>query len=133
MGDEHVRRYVETDGAVGHLWNGVPCLILTTVGRRSGIQRHHPLIYTETDLGYAVAASKGGAPSDPEWYRNLCARPAVRVQICARRFDATARTASGTEEEGLWTQMARTWPNYDLYRQRTTRHIPIVLLTPSAP
>src|SRR5580704_10751554 len=68
FGEEHVRRYVETDGREGHDWNGVPVLILTTTGRRSGQRRSTPLIYGEHDGSYLVVASKGGADEPPAWY-----------------------------------------------------------------
>jgi hypothetical protein len=79
FGPEHVRRYRETGGEVGHIWNGVPTLLLTTTGRTSGEKRTAPLIYGEDGGAYVVVASKGGAPQHPAWYLNLSADPAVEV------------------------------------------------------
>jgi deazaflavin-dependent oxidoreductase (nitroreductase family) len=128
VGPEHVRRYQETDGAVGHDWNGAPCLILTTRGRRSGEERAIPLIYGRDGERFIVVASKGGAPTHPAWYRNLAAEPRCRVQVRADCFDVAARVAHGEERERLWTLMARVWPSYDQYAARTQRQIPVVVL-----
>jgi deazaflavin-dependent oxidoreductase (nitroreductase family) len=128
LGDEHVRRYRETDGAVGYLWNGATCLVLTTRGRRSGQERSNALICGHDGDRYVVVASYGGAPKHPAWYLNVVADPRVEVQVRADRFKARARTAEGEERERLWRLMTSVWPNYDLYAQRTTRRIPVVVL-----
>jgi deazaflavin-dependent oxidoreductase (nitroreductase family) len=80
---EHARRYIETGGADGHIWNGATTLLLTTKGRRSGEERTTPLIYGKDGDRYVVVASKGGAPENPDWYRNLSVNPAVEVQVMA--------------------------------------------------
>jgi deazaflavin-dependent oxidoreductase (nitroreductase family) len=128
FGDEHVKRYVETDGREGHEWNGVHALILTTTGRRSGQQRSSPLIYGEHDGDYLVVASKGGADEPPAWYLNLQAHPEVQVQVGADKFTAQARTATEQEKPALWQQMAAIWPDYDNYQRKTERTIPVVVL-----
>jgi deazaflavin-dependent oxidoreductase (nitroreductase family) len=128
FGEEHVRRYRETAGEVGHIWNGVPTLLLTTTGRRSGDQRTTPLIYGQDGDRYVVVASKGGAPQHPAWYLNLSAQPAVELQVAAERFRARARTAAPNERERLWTLMAGIWPAYDDYQAKTERVIPVVVL-----
>lgn len=133
VGDEHVRRYRETNGEVGYLWNGAPCLILTTTGRKSGKRRDNALICGFDGDACIVVASKGGAPAHPDWYRNLVADPNVEVQVKADRFAATARTAEGVERERLWALMTETWPNYDQYQERTDRLIPVVVLERKAP
>ncbi|HEY2442732.1 MAG TPA: nitroreductase family deazaflavin-dependent oxidoreductase [Streptosporangiaceae bacterium] len=128
FGEEHVRRYVETDGQEGHDWNGVPVLILTTTGRRSGQQRSTPLIYGRHGEDYLVVASKGGADEPPAWYLNLEAHPQVQVQVWGDKFTARARTATPDEKPDLWTTMAAIWPDYDNYQRKTTRTIPVVVL-----
>lgn len=125
---DHARRYLETDGAEGHIWRGVPTLLLTTVGRRTGRPYTTPLIYGEDGGRYLVVASKGGAPEDPQWYRNLLAQPEVRLQVGAERLPARARPASAAEKPALWKVMAGIWPDYDAYQTRTTRDIPVVIL-----
>jgi deazaflavin-dependent oxidoreductase (nitroreductase family) len=129
FGDEHVRRYEETDGEVGHDWEGgAPTLILTTRGRKTGKDRKCPLIYQEHNGAYVIVASKGGAPEHPGWYLNLEANPEVRVQVKADRFTARARTAGGAERDELWPKMAAVWPDYDEYQRKTDREIPVVVL-----
>jgi deazaflavin-dependent oxidoreductase (nitroreductase family) len=129
FGQEHVKRYVETDGEVGHDWqDGVPVLILTTTGRRSGEERPTPLIYGRHGDDYLVVASKGGAPDPPAWYLNLSEAPDVQVQVKADRFGAHARTATPEEKAEMWSTMAAIWPAYDEYQTKTDREIPVVVL-----
>jgi len=125
---DHMRRYLETNGADGHLWNGVPTLLLTTTGRRSGVPQTLPLIYGRDGAHYVVVASKGGADQHPRWYLNLVAQPQVQVQVAADCFAARARTASATERPALWSLMAKLWPAYDGYQRKTSRTIPVVVL-----
>ncbi|MET0143435.1 MAG: nitroreductase family deazaflavin-dependent oxidoreductase [Ilumatobacteraceae bacterium] len=132
LGDEHIRRYEETNGAVGHEWNGTTCLILTTTGRRSGEPRKSALIYGRDGDDVMVVASKGGADEHPLWYRNLLADPNVTVQILDRTYRARARTAAAEEKPRRWRIMTETWPNYDVYVTRTDRDIPLVVLEPVA-
>jgi deazaflavin-dependent nitroreductase family protein len=127
---DHVQRYVASDGADGHLWQpGVHTLLLTTIGRRSGQARRTPLIYGRDGDRYLVVASKGGADTPPAWYVNLVANPRVRLQVGAEKFDATAQTASAEEKARLWPVMTAIWPAYDDYQKKTTRDIPVVVLT----
>ena len=125
---DHLRRYQATDGADGHLWNGVPCLLLTTTKRRSGGEITLPLIYGRDGERLVIVASRGGAPDHPAWYKNLAAKPRVRVQVAADKFAADARTAAGEERARLWRAMAKIWPAYDEYQAKTTREIPVVVL-----
>jgi deazaflavin-dependent oxidoreductase (nitroreductase family) len=125
---EHMRRYIETDGREGHIWEGVTTLLLTTTGRRSGKPRTTPLIYGRDGDRFIVVASKGGAPEPPDWYENLAARPDVHVQVMADKFKARARTASAAEKPALWKTMTSIWPAYDEYQAKTAREIPIVIL-----
>lgn len=128
FGADHVRRYRETDGEVGYLWNGVPTLILTAIGRKSGQPRDTPLICAVDGDDYVVIASQGGAPTHPQWYLNLVADPRVVVQVKGERFEGTARTADGQERDRLWKLMADAWPSYDTYQTRTGRLIPVIVL-----
>jgi deazaflavin-dependent oxidoreductase (nitroreductase family) len=129
FGDEHVRRYRETDGAEGYIWrNGTTILILSTTGRKSGITRDNPLIYREWNDAYLIVASRGGSDSAPGWYLNLRADPHVQVQIKGEKFAATARTATPEEKPELWKMMTEVWPDYDKYQEKTQREIPVVVL-----
>ena len=132
FGQEHVDRYVATDGEEGHEWQGTTALILTTTGRRSGEQRSTPLIYQEHDGAYLVVASKGGADEPPAWYLNLDAKPDVTVQVKADRFPARARVASAQEKGEMWKKMTAAWPEYDSYQEKTDREIPVVVLERSS-
>jgi len=125
---DHLKRYRESNGADGHIWNGVPCLLLTTTGRKSGAALTLPLIYGRDGERAVIVASRGGAPDHPAWYKNLAAQPRVGVQIAADKFAATARTATGEERARLWRTMAKIWPAYDDYQAKTTREIPVVVL-----
>lgn len=128
FGDEHVRRYEETDGEVGHDWEGTQTLILTTTGRKSGQPRPMALIYGQHGDDYLVVASKGGAPQHPGWYLNLSADPEVDVQVWGDKFKAHARTATPDEKKDLWPIMTKEWPSYDEYQKKTERDIPLVVL-----
>ena len=131
FGPEHVDRYVATDGAEGHDWQGTSILVLTTTGRKSGEPRTSALIYAKDGDDYLVIASMGGAPKHPQWYLNITANPEAEIQVKSERVRVTARTAaSGAERDRLWKVMAGPWPNYDTYQARTDREIPVVVLTP---
>jgi deazaflavin-dependent oxidoreductase (nitroreductase family) len=130
---EHTRRYLETGGRDGHEWRpGVPTLLLTTTGRRSGVKRRTALIYGRDSADFVVVASKGGSPEHPAWYRNLQADPNVEIQVFDKVVPATAHTATGAERERLWALMRQIWPAYDEYQKKTDRQIPVVVLTPHA-
>ena len=129
-GQEHVDRYVATNGEEGYEWrNGAPILILTTTGRKSGAVRSNALIFGRHGDDYLVVGSKGGSPAPPAWYVNLSAHPEVHVQVKGDRFAAHARTATPEEKPELWKTMTAVWPDYDHYQQRTARVIPVVVLT----
>jgi deazaflavin-dependent oxidoreductase (nitroreductase family) len=128
FGEEHIRQYRATDGAVGYEWNGATCLLLTTTGRKSGQPRTQALIFSPSEDACVVVASHGGAPTHPSWYLNLVANPEVHVQVKGDRFAARARTAEGEERTKLWKLMTVNWPNYDEYIKRTDRVIPVVVL-----
>jgi deazaflavin-dependent oxidoreductase (nitroreductase family) len=128
FGQEHIDRYVASDGEEGHDWEGTQALILTTTGRRSGEPRPQALIYGKHGDDYLVVASKGGAPQHPAWYLNLDANPDVEVQVKGDKFKAHARTASPDEKQTLWPIMTKEWPAYDEYQTKTDRDIPVVIL-----
>ena len=132
LGAEHVRRYQETDGEVGYLWNGAPILLLTTTGRKSGEPRTTPLIHGRDGADFLVVASMGGAPQHPNWYENLVVDPDARIQVRSEHLRVRARTASDEEKPRLWAIMTAFWPNYDVYQSRTERVIPLVVLSPNA-
>jgi deazaflavin-dependent oxidoreductase (nitroreductase family) len=132
LGEDHVRAYQESNGEVGYLWNGVPTLLLTTTGRKSGLARTTPLIFASHGDDFLVVASQGGAPTHPLWFLNLEAKPEATIQVKDKKFTVIARAATDAEKPELWGVVTAAWPNYDVYQTRTTRPIPVVVLTPQA-
>lgn len=130
----HVRTYLETDGEEGAIFNGLPCVVLTTVGGRSGETRYSPVIRVSVPGSddYVVIASMGGAPKHPSWYFNLLAHPdqvTLQDRAVKRRYDV--RVTEGSEREELWELAASAYPEYRVYQTRTEREIPVVRLTPA--
>ena len=133
---DHMARYIATDGADGYLWDAslgggkgmIATLLLTTIGRKSGKTLTLPLIFGQSGAEYVVVASKGGAPAHPAWYLNLQANPEVKVQIKGDKFTARARTANPQERAGLWPKMVAIYGPYADYQTKTDREIPIVIL-----
>ena len=138
---EHLRIYRESGGAEGHLFDAtvasvpgiVPCLLLTTIGRRSGEKRTSPMFYGTAGDAYVIIGSKGGADTQPGWYLNLRANPVVEVQVGREQFTARARVATGKEREQLWEQMAQLIPLYRDYQKKTKRELPVVVLEKQPP
>ena len=133
---EHVTRYLSTNGEDGYLWDAsigggkgmVPTLLLTTTGRKSGRSLTLPLIFGRAGADYVVIASKGGAPNHPSWYLNLEAHPEVQGLVKAEKFMARAHTASGAERAKLWQTMVGIYGPYEDYQKKTQREIPVVVL-----
>jgi deazaflavin-dependent oxidoreductase (nitroreductase family) len=130
FGDEHVRQYEATGGKVGHDWNGTSCLVLHTTGRKSGQTRKFALIYARDGEDYVLVASKGGAPDNPGWYKNLVAHPEAKIHVRGDVIPVTARTATAADKRRVWPLMTKQWPAYDDYQAGTKRDIPVVLLRP---
>jgi deazaflavin-dependent oxidoreductase (nitroreductase family) len=118
-------------GQVGAPFEGAPLLLLHTTGARTGQQRVDPVMYRDLgDGSYAVFASKGGAPTNPDWYHNLVANPRVSAEIGTRTGQFTARVAEGDERERIWNPHKTANPGFADYEQKTTRQIPVVILDP---
>jgi deazaflavin-dependent oxidoreductase (nitroreductase family) len=124
----HRERYEATNGEEGHIWQGVPTLLLTTKGAKTGSDYTTPLIYGQDGDRYLIVASYGGNPKHPQWYLNLRANPEIEVQVLADKFKARARTATPEEKPALWKTMTKVWPAYDDYQKRTKRDIPVVII-----
>lgn len=123
--------YRATNGRLGgRFMRGAPVLLLTTIGRKSGAPRVAPLIYARDGERLLLVASKGGMDHHPLWYRNLVVNPDVEVQIGAETRRMTARTASAEEKRALWPAVVAVYRDYADYQARTTRDIPVVILTP---
>ncbi len=112
----------------GKVQGGMNLLLLTTTGAKSGQPRIAPLAYSTDGDRYVVAASKAGAPTNPDWYFNLVANPIVTVEVGDEKFEARASIADGAERDRLYAQHAELMPGFAEYETKTTRRIPIVLL-----
>ena len=129
----HVVLYRVSGGRLGgRIPSGAPVLLLTTTGRKSAKQRTTPLLYLEDAGRYVVVASVGGAPKHPAWYLNLLANPAATIEVGRRKLAMTASTASAEERARLWPLLVQLYASYDAYQAKTTREIPVVILTPGA-
>jgi len=127
---EHVKQYVDSAGKEGHFWQpGVPTLLLTTRGRKSGTARRTALIYGRDGDDYVVMASYAGAPAHPDWYFNLDADPEVVIQVGEEIMTGTARTVSDEDRDRVWKAMTAIWPDYDEYATKTDRKIPLVAIS----
>jgi deazaflavin-dependent oxidoreductase (nitroreductase family) len=128
----HVLLYRASGGRIGGRLKAAPVLLLTTKGRKTGKRRTTPLLYGEDAGRYVVVASVGGAPRHPAWYLNLSGDPEATIQVGGRTLGVHATTASPDERAPLWTLMTRMYPGYDDYQAKTSREIPVVVLTPSS-
>jgi len=128
FGQEHVDRYLATDGEEGHEWQNTQCALVWNTGRKSGQERITPLIYAYRGDDVIIVASKGGAPEHPAWYLNLRDKPEGAVQVKGEKWDTRARDATDEEYGALWDQMVKEWPDYAEYQKKTDRKIPIVVL-----
>lgn len=131
-GSLHRGLYRLSGGRLGKALGPMRVLLLTTTGRRSGQSRTWPLAYFRDGDRLLVVASAGGEPKHPAWYLNLRANPQVSVQIGAEIQKMLAATATGDERARLWAQIIAVAPNFADYQQKTTREIPVVILTPAA-
>jgi deazaflavin-dependent oxidoreductase (nitroreductase family) len=131
FGQEHVDHYRETNGEVGHDWQGTTVLLLSTTGRISGARRTTPLIYQRHGDDFLVVASNGGG-NPPAWLLNLLADPIVGVQVKGEHCTARARVATAAERPELWRIMTATGTPYDEFQARADREIPVVVLEPSS-
>jgi len=132
--DVHEKVYKATDGRIGHMVLGVPCLLLRTKGRRSGQTRTNGLVYAKDGDGYIVVASKGGDPKHPAWFLNLEANPDVGIQVGRRRLKGRAKVVESSDADygRLWKLAnENNKDRYDAYQANCDRPIPIVVITPT--
>jgi deazaflavin-dependent oxidoreductase (nitroreductase family) len=126
--DKVIEDFRANGGQVSGQFAGAPLLLLHTVGAKTGQPRVHPVMYQKLDDGYAVFASKGGAPTNPDWYHNLVATPRVQAEIGTDTVELVARVAAGDERERIWSAQKVAYPNFADYERKTTRQIPVVVL-----
>jgi deazaflavin-dependent oxidoreductase (nitroreductase family) len=124
-----IEEFRANGGKVGGPFEGVPLLLLTTTGAKSGKQRINPLAYTTDGERLVIVASKNGAPTHPDWYHNIVAHPDVTVEVGTDTFAARAAVVDGAERDKLFASMAALIPVYAEYQAQITRTIPVVVLT----
>jgi deazaflavin-dependent oxidoreductase (nitroreductase family) len=127
-----IREFRANAGKLGGSFAGAPVLLLHTTGAKTGEERVHPMMYRRVGDNFAVFASKAGAPTNPDWYHNLVANPAVRAEIGTQILDLTARVTDSAEREPIWAAQKADYPGFAEYEQKTSRQIPVVILEPAA-
>jgi deazaflavin-dependent oxidoreductase (nitroreductase family) len=123
-----IEEFRANHGEVGGPFEGAPLLLLHTTGARSGLERVSPIMYLDLDGHRYVFASKAGADSHPDWYRNLIANPAVTVEVGAETYGATAAPVAGEDRDRIYAEQARRYPGFAEYQTKTSRVIPVVEL-----
>lgn len=129
---DQVEEYEGSGGTKGTTIHGLPVVVLTTRGAKSGRIRKSPLMRVEHDGAYAVVASVGGAPRHPVWYHNVVADPRVELQDGPVRRDMTAREVTGEDKALWWGRAVEAYPEYANYQKKTDRQIPVFVLEPAA-
>ena len=128
---DQVETFERTDGAEANTLRGMPIVVVTSRGAKSGRLRKTPLMRVEHDGDYAIVASLGGAPEHPVWYHNVVADPHVELQDGPVRQDMLAREVSGDEKALWWDRAVAAYPDYADYQRRTDREIPVFVLSPT--
>ncbi len=132
VGRIHTKIYIATNGRLGARLAGLPMLLLTTVGRRSGERRITPLPYLIDGSAWVTVGSNGGASRDPAWWLNLQTESRAKIQLLDRLHAVTARLATGDERAELWPKLERLNPNWARYERMTERELPVVILMPES-
>ena len=125
-----IEEFRANEGRVGGPFRGRPILLLHHRGARSGTERVNPLAYRKVGDAFAVFASKGGSPRNPDWYHNLVANPGARIEVGTDTVDVVARVAAGDERERIWAAEKRDIPAFGEYERKSGRTIPVIVLEP---
>lgn len=132
--DDHnaaiINEFRANEGRVGGSFAGRPMLLLHSIEAKSGRERVNPLVYLRLDHGFAVFGSKGGAPTNSDWYHNLLAHPEATIEVGTERVAVTARVADGEERDRIWAEQKRRAPQFAEYERSTNRVIPVIVLEP---
>jgi deazaflavin-dependent oxidoreductase (nitroreductase family) len=124
-----IEEFRANDGQVGGHFENMPLVLLHTTGAKSGKERVNPLAYIRDDDKLAIVASKGGAPTNPDWYYNILAHPEVKVEVGTDVFNAKASVTEEPKRTELFNKMAAKNPVFAGYEDKTTRTIPVITLT----
>ena len=125
-----IEEFRANDGRVGGMFEGMPLLLLHNTGAKSGTDRINPVAYLKDGDRYVVFASKAGAPTNPGWFHNLKAHPEVTIEVGTETVDVVASVAEGEERRRLFDAQKERVPQFAEYEEKTTREIPVVVLTP---
>ncbi|HTX91119.1 MAG TPA: nitroreductase family deazaflavin-dependent oxidoreductase [Anaerolineales bacterium] len=125
-----IEEFRANGGKVGGPFAGRTLLLLHTIGSKSKQERVNPVAYVKDGERFVVIASKGGAPTNPAWYHNLVANPLITVEVGKEKFKVRAAVAAEPERSRLYNKMVEMMPGFAEYRQKTTRVIPVLILTP---
>ena len=128
---KQVEQYEGSGGTEGTTMRGLPVIILTTKGNKSGKLRKTPLMRVEHEGSYAAVASLGGAPKHPVWYYNVLSNPNVELRDGTRHGDYVAREVTGEEKARWWERAVAAFPDYADYQEKTSREIPVFVLDPA--
>jgi deazaflavin-dependent oxidoreductase (nitroreductase family) len=123
--------YERSGGTEGTTLRGMPVVIVTSIGARSGRVRKTPLMRVEHEGVYAAVASLGGAPRNPVWYHNVVAHPEVELQDGTQKWEMVARQVTGAERDLWWERAVAAYPDYADYQKKTDRVIPVFVLEPA--
>lgn len=124
--------YRRTGGRVAGKLMGAPIILLDHVGRKSGKERTTPLLYLRDGNDLVIVGSRGGSDATPAWWLNLKAKPDTTVTVGSERRRVHAHEANAEERARLWPELVKMFPDYDVYQSRTSREIPVIILTPNA-
>jgi deazaflavin-dependent oxidoreductase (nitroreductase family) len=124
--------YRRTGGRIGSMMKGAPVLLLDHVGRKSGQARTSPVLYLEDGDDLVIVASRGGSDATPAWWLNLKASPDTTVTVGPEHRRVHARQANGEEKTRLWPRLVEMFPDFAAYQRRTSRDIPVIILSPAA-
>jgi deazaflavin-dependent oxidoreductase (nitroreductase family) len=128
-----IEEFRANDGKVGGPFAGAPMLLLHHNGAKTGAERVNPLVYQQVGSSYAIFASAGGQPRDPQWFRNLVAHPEVTIEVGGSTVKARARVTEGQERDSIWTTQKERMANFAEYEKNAApRVIPVVVLDPEA-
>jgi deazaflavin-dependent oxidoreductase (nitroreductase family) len=123
-----IAEFRENDGKVGGMFEQMPLVLVHHKGAKTGTERINPLAYQEVDGGYAIFASKGGAPKDPDWFHNLVANPDTTIELGTETIPVRARVAEDAERSKIWEAQKVAFPQFAEYEQTAGRTIPVVVL-----
>lgn len=124
-----IEEFRANDGRVGGPFEGAPMILIHHIGARTGTERVSPLVYFPDGERMIIMASKGGAPTNPDWYHNLKAHPRITVEVGTETFPVDVVEVTGDEREALWARVVDKMPGFGEYQSKVTRRIPVLALT----